>query len=769
VSTTGYGQNEARRKKWLKRLVVGGLTAAAATVAVAYWLGRSRQEPLPGVPQNLPANVQRQLSGYTFTLSNAGQQVFTVHAARTVAFKRGGTTVLDDVWVEVFGREGTRHDILRTRECDYNPKSGDLYSAGRVEIELNAPGKGRAGPRRRSAVPIELETSQLSFRRQGSQVVTDQPVRFTMGLVSGTARGMVYATRVGSLELRQDVRMEMRPRGGRAPQLTLRLSAGHLRYEKATGEVALAGKVEITQGARRVQAESGRVLLDKQNRVTRAELDGNVRVLGAAGGLQIEGEAERLWGEFDPVSGELRRLLADGQVSIHAHEKGATSNLTAQRVELNLAGAHALAQNGLVTGNVQAEIESSPALDTPSANGSRSAAEKKVLTTGQLNFTLRPDGKSLREVATQGAGRLVVIPADRKTGERIITAGQFRMAFNARSRLETLSGLAPTHIIFRPPPNARPGSTMQETFADGLKAEFDPGTQMLRDVEQSGNFRFRDGQREASAENADYAAGTQILTLSGKPRLWDPQNRLTCERLRIDMGTDTAEGVGKVQGTHLDEKGGEPTHVLADRMVAEQRSQVVHYAGHVRAWRGADVIETSSLDVYRTQRRMSSDSDVLTSHLQPAALVAGAEPVAGSKRETRPVTIRANRLEYFDQGSKASYQGHVRLQTEDTTLDADRLDVWFSGAAPGQEPEVDRAVADGHVRVVQPGRRAQGNHAEYFASTGKIVLTGGPPELYDAERGYTTGQRLTFFIRDDRLFVDGGDQSPSLSKHRVAQ
>jgi len=61
-----------------------------------------------------------------------------------------------------------------------------------------------------------------------------------------------------------------------------------------------------------------------------------------------------------------------------------------------------------------------------------------------------------------------------------------------------------------------------------------------------------------------------------------------------------------------------------------------------------------------------------------------------------------------------------------------------------------------------------GNHAEYFAGPGKVVLTGGPPLIVDEEKGSTTGQRLTFFIHDDRLFVDGGDKSPSTSEHRVA-
>jgi lipopolysaccharide export system protein LptA len=134
----------------------------------------------------------------------------------------------------------------------------------------------------------------------------------------------------------------------------------------------------------------------------------------------------------------------------------------------------------------------------------------------------------------------------------------------------------------------------------------------------------------------------------------------------------------------------------------------------------------------------------------------------------RPVTIHADFLEYLDQGRRARYHGNVRLVTESTTVKSDRLVVYFSEGDTVEGSQVDHAEADGHVRVTQPGRVGSGDHGEYFAGPGKIVLTGGPPILVDEEKGSTTGQRLTFFIHDDRLFVDGGDQTPSLSKHRVA-
>ena len=245
----------------------------------------------------------------------------------------------------------------------------------------------------------------------------------------------------------------------------------------------------------------------------------------------------------------------------------------------------------------------------------------------------------------------------------------------------------------------------------------------------------------------------------------------------MDMRANTSTGEGKVQAVHLPSPAPGarpaptpplPTNVLADKMVARQQSQTVHYEGHVRAWQGTDVVESSSLDVYRAQKRVSSGSQVVTSFLQSAALVSAPGTPAHSTGGTSPVTVHADFLEYFDQGRRARYHGNVHLVTENTTVQSDRLDVYFTQGDTMEGSEVDHAEAEGHVRVTQPGRIGSGDRAEYFAGPGKIVLTGGPPSVVDEKKGSTTGQRLTFFSRDDRLFVDGGEQSPSVSKHHVA-
>jgi len=763
----------ARRRKLMAGIVGGALTVTAVTVAVAYLWNSARQEKPVRPPQSLPSNVHQQLSGYSFTRSEAGRQIFTVHAARTVAFKEGGATVLEDVYVEVFGKTGDRRDVLRTRRCDYNQQSGDLFSNGTAQIELNARSNGQARSGSDPARPVLLETSKLYFRQQGSQVMSDAPVRYRIGPVSGTARGMSYATREGSLELKQEVSADLELKGGPQPRLPVHLTAARAHYDKAKSEVFLVGPVRISQGQRSGLAGSGIVSLDTRNRITRVLFDDGAWALESSEGARLEGRAQRIRGDFDPATGELRAMVAEKDVQIESQRPESVSRLAAQQVKVSFAGKQPAAQRGTASGNVKLNIDSArrdAAPTTPRPAVGNLSAEKKELTAGGLRFTFQPAGQILKDSETVGSGKWVLTPSDPKVGERVITAGRFLMTFDGRSRLETLRGVSGTRIVIQPPKNAPAGSVAQESSAKRLEAGFDPATQTLRTIRQFGDFQFREGDRQATAEQASYQAEGETLTLTGRPELWDAEMRTRAQRVVFDLRTDSEEGIGKVQSMHLrGADGSGATSVLADRVVTQRKSQTAHYEGNVRAWRGTDVVESAALDVYRNERRMKSGYKVRTSHQQPASLVADKAPGSAEKREARPVTIHADRLEYFDQGRKASYRGNVKLLTEETTLEADHLDAYFSGAPGGEATELERAIAEGHVRVTQPARHAAGSHGEYYAQDGKIILTGGPPTAYDADKGFTTGRRLTFYIRDDRLHVDGGDESPTFSKHRIAQ
>lgn len=769
----------ARRQKWLTGAVAAGLSITAIAVAVTY-LGRANRRTGPVHPPPSPAaGVNQQLSGYTFTRSDDNRPVFTIHAARTVSYQKDKSTILEDVTVEVFDRKKTGNsNILRTERCEYNPQSGDFLAGGPVEMELNAhsssiPGTGHGGQQR-----VYLETSKVSYHQNDQTAETDQPVKFHVANASGTAVGMTYAIRDGWLVLKHQVAADLVQASGKTSRVPIHLAASELRYDKDAGLIGLAGPVEVNQGNQRGLSDNAKIELDDRNRVSRVNLEGHARAFETSPLRSVTLNARQARGDFDAATGQLRHLSAQGDVAGESRSRGSVSRLSAQSLEMDLEGKPSQPLRGVAKGNVRIGLESQPVLKVPESADPGKGPEKKDLKADTVRFAFRPETHGLKSAETVGSGTLTVSPSDPKSGEKVITAGQFLMVFDARSRLESLRGTAPTEVQFRPAATAPSGTNTQVSKADRLDAEFDPRTQTLHDVTQSGDFRYRDGDRQGSSDEAHYDPETQTMVLEGHPQVWDSSSRTRAQHMSVDMRTNTATGEGRVQASHLRSPApgtpapstpSTPLNVLADKMVAERQSQTVRYEGHVRAWQGTDIVESSSLDVNRTLKRVSSGQHVVTSFLQPAAMVnrpADAKHDAGAV--SSPVTVRADFLEYFDQGRRARYNGNVRLVTQNTTMQSDHLDVYFTEGGTPEGSEVDRAEADGRVRVTQPGRVGTGNHGEYFAGPGKIILTGGPPVLVDEERGSTTGQRLTFFVHDDRLVVDGGDQSPSLSRHRVA-
>jgi lipopolysaccharide transport protein LptA len=509
-------------------------------------------------------------------------------------------------------------------------------------------------------------------------------------------------------------------------------------------------------------------LLDAQNRITEVLLRGRAHAMDKVRDGQVKLQSDVMRGYLDPATNRLSKLEAAGHVHSESTQSGALSNLDAHEVVLNFDSATHVPANGVAVGQVHLTVAQSQG-SQGEASRSRSPGgkiAKEDLATEKLLFSFRSKGKNLKEAETAGPGTLVLHPEGANAGNRTITAARFYMDFDSASHIERFRGTGGTRIVFAQPPNARKQTPAVSTARE-MVATFDPATEAVQSVEQHGDFHFQNGTIEAKSERARDVASEQKLILTGHPVLWDSTTRARADQIVILAASDTAEGIGRVHAIHTDPRdtSAAPTNVVADRMVADRRSQMVHYEGHVRAWRGTDVVESQSLDVYRNERRVSTNSRVVTSHLQPAP--AGTGKDKGSPSGPRPLTIRADRLDYLDAGRKARYAGNVELSTEDTRIDSDRLDIYFTSDKKQENSEVERAVAEGHVKIVQPMRYAKGENAVYDTQTGKVVMTGGPPTVYDTEKGSMTGQRLTFYIHSDRLLVEGKANSPVISSHPV--
>jgi lipopolysaccharide export system protein LptA len=772
-----------KRKQWAIRLVVGALVATLGVVVVTFVRRKSSQAPRPSVPA-LPKDVQQRLSGFTYTRLEGVHRVFAIHADRTLALETGGVTVLSNVVVEFFGRTGERHDILRTRRGTYYRSSQDFSSDADVQIELNAPpgstGKAedfQSGLQSSSAVgrssrqPFFIETSRVVYSYKKSLVETAAPVQFRAGAVTGSALGMSYATLDGWVELHKDVAAVLSPQKSRAPAPPIHLSASKARFDKSARQAEFWGPVEFHQEDRTGEAQHAWTDLDDQSRVTQVKLEGQTKFSQTSPQGQINLWSDRAQGKLDPKTEQLQILSADGRVRGESIQHGRESSFEADRLLLNFAASKL--KSGQGTGKVRVDISSSAQSTSsppPSASGVTSRVAREELTADELLFAILPGSNALESANTPGPGRLILFPRGPKTGRRTVTASRFVFGFDSTGRLTTLRGIGGTRIEFMPSPESPKGTPPAITTAENLLARFDPANGTLQSAEQTGNFRFKQAEDQARGEKAVYAAADSSLVVTGEPQAWDPTARTIADRVKIDLNSEHTEGEGHVRVTRLDNGASSPlpSNVLADRATATRRGQTVHYSGNVRAWHGTDVIETSELDIDRAKQTIRAGPPVISSYMVTSEQSAGGLDSPGGKGGSDPLTIRAEKLDYILAQHKAVYRGKVVLKTQDTVLHADRLDVYLADSKSVEGSQVERAVAEGNVEVNQPGRRATGDRADYNAKLGKIVMTGGPPVLYDAAKGVTRGRRLTFFTLNDRLIVDGGFNSSNPTNQHVA-
>jgi len=316
----------------------------------------------------------------------------------------------------------------------------------------------------------------------------------------------------------------------------------------------------------------------------------------------------------------------------------------------------------------------------------------------------------------------------------------------------------------------------------------------LASVVQEGDFHYQEGTRQAWSQKASYTTSDEILVLNGSPRVVDGGMTTTAQSVRLNRASGDANADGEVKTTYSELKAradgallatSEPVHVTAKSMTARRASGVARYSGNARLWQGVNSVQAPIIDFDREHRtvlaRGTESEPVACVFVQQGDVppVSGSNPGGEKGGKTTPVNVTASRLTYADSQRKARFDGGVTVKGADGTLTADHADIFlqpreetFQGKvanSPASTPtQIDRIVAEGQVRMQQPKRSGNGERLVYTAAEGKFVLTGGPPSIFDAEHGSTTGDSLTFFSSDDRVLVQS-KSSRAVTQTRVAK
>ncbi len=759
-----------RLRTWI--LVLAGVLVAAIVgffLFTRYRLSHFGRD----LPARLGVNIQQDANGFTYSKSQGGHTLFTLHASKVIQYKGNGRATLHNVSITLYGKDGSRNDHVYGDEFEYDAAQGMARALGPVHLDVQAPAGTRGtAPQNRT---VHAETSGLVFNQKTGEARTDAPVAFSVADAKGTAVGAAYDANEGVLILQRDVHF--------TAQLTkgpLALVAEHAEFNRDTRQLALLkpdaryagehntaeqalvyfrpdGTVEKADANGRVnmQADQGRelhasaleVVMDAHGNTQRATLDGGLLFSANEGPHSIHGDANSGILQLGP-DGELKRVEMHSAVTVVDQEIGpvndphgsVTREVRGSTVVIDLVTSpqgHAQAEKLMASGN---------AVLTEHTIYSDSPPQNTVMKGDVIQATLR-EGRALDTLRAQG--NTFLTNTNPSGVSQTSTGDTLDIAFAQEPEKEA-----------KLRPNDIPPSLIERAVQRGhvTIVQVKPGA-----------TDKKPWRSQATADIATLDGPRQIIHLEGSPRLNDEEAEMTAQMIDFYRlsGAVTADHDVKVtfrQGASAQA----PVHAVAEKVFFDHdRDEAILYGGvqDARLWQAANSVAASTIVLDRQEQTLiapekNGEGRVHGVFADPGSKATGSEAV---------IRVDANSLQYSAAERRATFQGNVVAQQANGRLRADHADLFMTknavpGAAeqrvPNPRGSLDHMIAEGKVQVDEGVRKGEGERLVYTASDGKFVLyghAGRPAHMADPEHGTVSGVALIFTNRGDSVEVDGGN------------
>jgi lipopolysaccharide export system protein LptA len=751
----------------LRHWFAGAAILMIAIVAGMYLYARWRvSKAVHEVPAKLGLDIQQTAEGFSISKSEQGRTQFTVSASKAVQFKQGGRAELHDVKIVVYGKDASRFDRISGDDFEYDPASGNVTTKGKVLIDLEAnpegPHRSDQTPPAEVTRPIHLETNGLVFNKNSGDGYATGKVVFETPEATGSAVGVQYVSRTGTMTLRSQVEVRVSKPG----QYHLAADHGVIRKDPRT---VVLNAVFLTREGQQLRADQATFFLRDDNTVDRILADGNVEGVyhGTSTAHSRSDHAEML---LTGTRNKLTQAVLTGNVQL-ATEGVQPAEAHAGRATLHF-GANQILQT--------VHAEDGVRLDQQKQSGAPASAGQPPLSAGGqqevemtapvMDFVVR-NGNKLETANTSGPPQITITQtvSNQKT---VVSADRFTATFVDNNRLALLHGEPNAKIV-----GIEPGQPDRVSTSPVLDVKFQPQGG-ISTITQSHGLTYVSGAQKAWAERGVYTAADQMLVLTGSPRVVDGGMTTTAETVRFNRITGDAVADVDVKSTYSDLKpqpngallaSSDPIHVVSRTMTAHRSSALAVYAGNARLWQNSNVVEAPTIQFDRDHRSLVAEGN--STQLVKMVLVQ-----VDSKGKVTPVTITSSHFTYTDADRKILLTGGVTAKGSDATMTSRLMTIYLAprtqcndGACPVSPGQLDKIVAENNVTVVEPARRATGDRLVYTAAEDKYVLTGGPPSIFDAEHGKVTGDSLTFYRHDDRVLVEGRETSPAVTKTQVAR
>jgi lipopolysaccharide export system protein LptA len=812
----------ARLRIWI--LILAGALVAAIAVFFAYgrWQGRRLGHDLP---YGLGSTIQQSTEGFTYSESRGGHTIYTLHASRAVQYKSDGHAELHDVSITLYGAQGAPANRIYGKAFDWDPVHGIARAMGEVQIDFQgaatsgSPAGKAPAEDGESRTTVHVKTSGLVFNKQTGLASTTEKIEFRLAEAAGSATGASFDSQTGVVILTADVAFNSSVNGD-----PLAVRAHHAQFDRTSRMLFLLQDVADYSDTHS-SSDQATVSFRSDGSAYQVVAQGHV-VLTGSDGQQINTRTAHI--DLGSKSMPEQAVMDGGLLYV--------ANNAARLL-------HGSASSGTLLFGPQTTVRHAQLRDAvsvvdeeklPPVNGGKTKQNSPQSTTRQvqasqvdIDFKTGPDRSPQADhVLAAGGARVNVHTIYAKTPpeDTTIQGDQLFATLVDGETLSTVRGTGHTSLVTVSPSGvtqSSKGDNLLLTFApaqpttkpEGKAAKVKPDTPtpqpaaQLQSAVQLGNVTLVQqgaanpgGQTPAAttatAQRAAYDGTTQMVQLSGGPRIQETNGELSANLIEVSRTSGNADATGSVKATYHQTNGqqnmvftgSEPVHVVADHAHLDHATNLTTFFGKTgepaRLWQASDSVAAPVLELSRPHATLfahgpeggaAAVNAVFTGSPSTAATPTRANPPA---RTTSVVRLQSRTLLYAESDHKAVFSGAVVAQTSSGLLHANFMDVYFAPAAGPQPPgktsnsnQVSRIVARGAVELQQPGRKGTGEELTYTAADGKFLLTGSStalPRLTDQVRGTVTGNALIFNDRDDSVVVSGG-ASKAVTQTRVAK
>jgi lipopolysaccharide export system protein LptA len=791
----------ARLRIWIV-LATGLLVVAIAGFFIyGRWQGRHFTGDLP---DGLNSGIQQSTNGFTYSESRGGHTIYTLHAARAVQFKTTGHAELHDVSITLYGSQGSAANRIYGSNFDWDPVNGVARALGEVQIDFQGSASGAPSPESGGKNMVHVKTSGLVFNKKTGVASTTEKIEFHLAQAAGSATGANFDSQTGVMVLIADVAFNSSANGN-----PLAVHARHAQYDRASRLLYLVQDVTDYADSHS-SSDQATVAFRTDGSAYQVEAEGNV-ILTGSDGQRVNTRKAHI--DLGPKS-EPQRALLDGGVLYVSDTAARLLHGSASQATLLLAGAQATIQHAQLRDAVSVvDEEKLPPVSSSAAKSKRNPPESTTRQVGatkvDIDFVSGPDHRPMAQhILATGGARLNVhtLYAQTPPEDSTIQGDQLFATLTDGEVLSSLRGTGHTNLILVSPDGRKQTSTgdnLLMTFAPPpakAKGEGQPAAQ-LQSAVQAGNVTLRQESpapeqpataapavSTATAQRADYNATTQVVQLSGDPRIHDANGELSAAAVEFERLNGNANATGGVKATYRQATGQQqgmsfagsgPVHVVADHAHLDHATDVTTFFGlpgaPARLWQASDSVTAPVLEISRTHGTLAAHGPAGEKAAVNAVFTSAPNPKSAHAEQTSVVRLQSRTLLYAENDHKAVFSGGVAAQTSAGLLHSSIMDVYFTPTqgkpSDRQGSQVSKIVARGGVQLEQPGRKGTGEELTYTADDSQYVLTGSnaaPPRLNDQARGSVTGNALIFNDRDDSVIVKGGD-SQAVTQTRVAR